>query len=230
MMRPLALQITADDFGFAAGHRRRRPFEAHRHQFYSASRQAKPRPCATTSSLGGRRCSAGPVRSNWAQPSRQAWRSGANACRRPKEGTGASSGQPSIGPHARGRSAGKPTRTPCRRMLASVMGWIGSSSLAIRPAKNIQGTKSSNHYRFRRAQIPGYGISRQSHDRCEQNASYLNFLHLARSISDLGKRRRPVLGGARGERVPSHPAPQSRWQASLPGTKVGRGGPRCLHS
>jgi hypothetical protein len=230
MMRPFALQITTDDFGFAAGHRRHRPFEAHRHQFYSASRQAKPRPMRDNI-IAGRApvlCRPRSIQLGTAVAPSLAQR--LQRMRRPKEGTGASSGQPSIGPHARGRSAGKPTRTPCRRMLASVVGWIGSSSLAIRPTRNIPGTKSSNHYRFRRAQIPGYGISRQSHDRCGQNASYLNFLHLARSISDFRKRRRPVLGGARGERVPSHPAPQSRWQGSLPGPKSGRGGPRCLHS
>jgi hypothetical protein len=71
--------------------------------------------------------------------------------RGPKDGTVASSGQSSI---LTARSwpqcwqvACSP-RTPCRRILPSVMGRPGSSSLIIRPAKNAQGTKSSGRDRF----------------------------------------------------------------------------------
>jgi hypothetical protein len=64
--------------------------------------------------------------------------------RGPKDGTVASSGQPSIltAPHSRSAVTNKP-RTPCRRMLPSVIGRIGSSFLAMLQAKNGQGTKSS---------------------------------------------------------------------------------------
>jgi hypothetical protein len=106
MMRPFALQITTDDFGFAAGHRRHRPFEAHRHQFYSASRQAKPRPMRDNI-IAGRApvlCRPRSIQLGTAVAPSLAQR--LQRMRRPKEGTGASSGQPSIGPHARGRSAG----------------------------------------------------------------------------------------------------------------------------
>ncbi len=65
--------------------------------------------------------------------------------RGPKDGTVASSAQSSI---LTARSwpqcwqvACSP-RTPCRRIVPSVMGRIGSSSLIIRPAKNAQRTKS----------------------------------------------------------------------------------------
>jgi hypothetical protein len=71
--------------------------------------------------------------------------------RGPNEGTVASSGQSSI---LAARSwpqcwqvTNKP-RTPCRRMLPSVIGRIGSSSLTIRPSKNKHGTESSDRDQF----------------------------------------------------------------------------------
>ncbi len=143
MMRPFALEITEDDFGFAAGHRRHGP-----RQFDTASRQASLGPCATTSSPGGGRCSADPVRSNWARPSRQAWRRGCNACAGRKMAPGHRQASRPYGPHARGRSTGKPTPTPWRRMLRASWDGLAPHPWRSNRLKNIQGTRSSGHDRF----------------------------------------------------------------------------------
>jgi hypothetical protein len=85
--------------------------------------------------------------------------------RGPKDGTVASSGHSSIltarwWPQ-RWQVTNKP-RTPCRRVLPSVMGRTGASSLVIQPGKNVWRTKSSDRDGFqKRNQCTSAGLTRQ---------------------------------------------------------------------
>jgi hypothetical protein len=80
-------------------------------------------PCATTSSPGGARCSADPF--DPIGHGRRAKLGAAAATRAQAERWHRAIVRPAvhIGPHARGRSTGKPTRTPWRRMLRA--SWDG---------------------------------------------------------------------------------------------------------
>jgi hypothetical protein len=75
------------------------------------------RPCATTSSPGGARYSADPVPSNWARPRAKLGAAAATRAQAERWHRGIVRPAVHIGLHARGRSIGKPTRTPWRRML-----------------------------------------------------------------------------------------------------------------
>ena len=62
-------------------------------------------------------------------------------------------------------------RTPFRRMLPSVIGWIGSSSLPYFQAKNRQGTKSSAPAQFgsrnETNSLSGYDLGASSEGACD---------------------------------------------------------------
>jgi hypothetical protein len=126
------LRITEDDFGFAAGHRRHGP-----RQFDTASRQAKPPPMRDNIIAGRRPVLCRPRSIQLGTASRQAWRSGCNACAGRKMAPGH---RQASRPYWTARSWPQYRQTHTDAVAAhaaSVAGWIGSSSLAIQPAKNI---------------------------------------------------------------------------------------------